>query len=191
MRRALLLLLALAPAVAAAQDAPVVPKAARPTVAKLPLPASIANGAAPRSIGPQSTGQTPTGSGPALPGAPRVFAPTGPAIVSRNAPVNGVLTLFGNERCPTDPEGNEVVVCVRRDAAEQFRVPKELRELVVTPENQSWAAKAQGSLDAGVGVNGTGSCSAVGVGGASGCFAQQAHAAKRESQARKDAAQVP
>ena len=167
------LLLALPLAAAAQQRAP--------TVAKLPLPASMGGPAPAASPAPR----------PALPGAPRML-PTGPAIVSRNAPVNGVLTLFGNERCPTDNDGNEVVVCVRRGAAEQFRVPKELRELQVTPENASWAAKAQATLDSGVGVNGTGSCSAVGAGGSSGCTVAGSRANKQFWNAKKDAdARVP
>ncbi|WP_343526650.1 hypothetical protein [Sphingomonas sp.] len=119
-------------------------------------------------------------AGPALaqqvaaPGAIRVKPPEAPGEVSRNAPINGVLTLFGNERCPTDNNGNEIVVCVRRGAEEQFRVPKELRELQVTPQNESWAARATGTLNEGTGVNSIGSCSAVGAGGATGCFAQRA-----------------
>lgn len=129
----------------------------------------------------------------ALPGAPPArAAPTGPGEVSRNAPVNGVLTLFGNERCPTDSEGNEIVVCQRRSADEQFRVPKELRDFKVTPQNESWAAKAQGALDAGVGVNSVGSCSVVGPGGQSGCFAQQARAVRAENKERaEEQARIP
>ena len=95
----------------------------------------------------------------------------GPATVSKNAPVNGVLVLYGNERCPTDANGNEIVVCTRRDAAEQFRVPKELRDFKVTPQNESWAVRAQGTLD--TGAVGIGSCSAVGPGGSLGCSRQQ------------------
>jgi hypothetical protein len=34
----------------------------------------------------------------ALPGAPKLPKDLGPGLVSKNAPVNGVLTLFGNER---------------------------------------------------------------------------------------------
>lgn len=109
----------------------------------------------------------------AAPGAIKPKRVEGPGEVSRNAPVNGVLTLFGNERCPTDNSGNEIVVCVRRGAEEQFRVPKELRDLQVTPENESWAVRATGTVNEGVGVNGIGSCSAVGAGGATGCFAQR------------------
>lgn len=120
----------------------------------------------------------------ALPGAPKPKPVEGPAEVSRGAPVNGVLVLYGNQRCPTDNSGNEVVVCVRRSAQEQFRVPKELRELQITPENEAWAVRSQGSLEAGAG--GIGSCSAVGVGGATGCFGQRAREARRENAARAE-----
>ncbi len=126
-------------------------------------------------------------AGPAA--APAKPVSTAPGQVSRNAPINGVLTLFGNERCPTNANGEEIVVCVRRSAQEQYRVPKELREFVVTPQNESWAAKAQGTMDTGVGVSSIGSCSAVGVGGATGCFGQRVREARAENRAR--AAEVP
>ena len=90
---------------------------------------------------------------------------------AQNAPENGVLVIYGNQKCPTDSSGREIVVCSRRGADEQYRIPKELRELQVTPENESWAARDQAVLDA----------------GASGCFAKQAAAAKREREARKEA----
>ena len=127
---------------------------------------------------------------PALPGAtgkPNTIS--APGEVSRSAPVNGVLTLFGNERCPTNQNGEEIVVCVRRSAQEQYRVPKELREFVVTPENASWATKAQGTMDVGSGVNTIGSCSAVGAGGATGCFGQRVRESRLENKTR--AAEVP
>jgi hypothetical protein len=115
---------------------------------------------------------------------------TGIGEVPKRAPINGVLVLYGNERCPTNDDGDEIVICERRSAEEQYRLPKELREFVVTPENSSWAAKAQGTLDAGVGVSGSGSCSAVGPAGQTGCANQQfrdyARAkAAREAQARQ------
>ena len=124
----------------------------------------------------------------ALPGAARPKAMDTPGPVSRSAPVNGVLTLYGNERCPTDRDGNEVVVCQRRSAQEQFRVPKELREFQITPQNESWAAKAQGTLDTGVGTSSIGSCSTVGAGGQSRCFAQSVGRARAENKARSQAA---
>ena len=123
----------------------------------------------------------------ALPGAPRVARQTASAAeMSRSAPVNGVLVLYGNERCPTNSNGEEIVVCHRRSAEEQFRIPKEVRTLEVTPENESWAAREKGNQD--VGNVGIGTCTTVGAGGGTGCFVQNARRAKREAQARgKDA----
>jgi len=121
-------------------------------------------------------------AGPGVPPPPK---PTAPGQVSRNAPVNGVLVLYGNEQCPTDRDGNEIVVCTRRDAAEQFRVPKELRNFKVTPENQSWALRAQGTLD--TGASGIGSCSAIGPGGSLGCSQRQFKETKQFNKDRKEA----
>ncbi len=121
--------------------------------------------------------------GPADPNAPVRPVAAGPGEMSREAPVNGILTLYGNQRCPTDASGNEVVVCVRRSAAEQFRIPKGLREFKVTPQNESWAKNQSVTMAAGAG--GIGSCTAVGPGGASGCLAQQTHIAKAENKERK------
>ena len=132
---------------------------------------------------------TPGVAVPAKPGAAAPKPASAPGEVSRSAPINGVLTLFGNERCPTNAQGEEIVICVRRSAQEQYRVPKELREFAVTPQNESWAAKAQGTMGTGVGVNSIGSCSTVGAGGATGCFGQRVREARRENKER--AAEVP
>ena len=127
-------------------------------------------------------------AGPPVPSGARVGTASD-AEVSKNAPVNGVLVLYGNQRCPTNKEGSEVVVCVRRSAEEQFRIPKELREFQITPENQAWAAREQGVLAEGTGANSIGSCSTVGPGGASGCFLQQSRRNRAENKQRaKDTA---
>ena len=109
-----------------------------------------------------------------------------PAAQAQNAASNGVLLIYGDDKCPTNTDGEEIVVCRRLDEAERFRIPKTLREQAGRPQaNESWAVRSQGALDAG--KFGTGSCSAVGVGGATGCFVQQATAARKEAQARKKA----
>jgi hypothetical protein len=111
----------------------------------------------------------------------RVPKTTAAEGVSRSAPVNGVLVLYGNERCPTNTDGAEVVVCTRRPAEEQFRIPKELRNFELTPENQAWASKD--AANAAVGAVGVGSCSTVGASGGTGCVAQNATRWKRERRA--------
>lgn len=121
--------------------------------------------------------------GPASPTAAPIKKDTGPGEVSHEAPINGVLTLYGNQRCPTDANGAEVVVCVRRGAAEQFRIPKELREFKVTPQNQSWAK--QQSVTLGAGQSGIGSCTNIGPSAGSGCLMQNTTTAKAEARDRK------
>lgn len=119
----------------------------------------------------------------------------GSAPVAAQGVSNPPLVIYGKQKCPTDADGNEIVVCVRRAPGEQFRIPKELRELKVTPENESWAAK--GAANDAVGATGIGSCSNVGPGGGMGCFAQAGRQYKREKQDAKadqravDAALVP
>lgn len=121
-------------------------------------------------------------AGPPSPVTPRVSKATAAEGVSKSAPVNGVLVLYGNERCPTNAAGAEIVVCVRRSAEEQFRIPKELRNFEVTPENASWAVKEGANRD--VGNVGVGSCSTVGANGATGCFVQNARRARADNRAR-------
>lgn len=126
----------------------------------------------------------------ALPGVIPVKPAEGPGEVAKRAPVNGVLVLYGNERCPTDTSGDEIVVCERRGAEEQFRVPKELRNFQVTPQNSAWAVKQKALLaTGGPGANGTGSCSVNGAGGQTGCFGD-AIAASRAANAERKAAQA-
>lgn len=111
--------------------------------------------------------------------APALTAPVGAQVQ------NGTLVIYGNDRCPTNADGEEIVVCVRRSEQERFRIPKELRELEITPENESWAARAETTLNAG--NTGIGTCSTVGPGGQSGCFVQRANTARADSRARREA----
>ena len=93
------------------------------------------------------------------------------------------LVIYGGDKCPTNAAGEEIVVCYRRPEGERYRIPKELRTPIeITPENRSWAAKANETLSAGA-ATGIGSCSAIGAGGWSGCWAQQMRAAKAERRA--------
>jgi hypothetical protein len=88
-----------------------------------------------------------------------------------------ILTIFGADPCPKD------TICVRAPESERYRIPKQFRNGEgVKPENQSWAARAQSTLDAGA-KTGIGSCSANGPGGWTGCWQQQMRAARAERKA--------
>ena len=102
-----------------------------------------------------------------------------------DAPVNGVVILYGNQKCPTNAAGEEIVVCARRSAAEQFRIPKELRAGTLKPEYQSLALKGQASLDAA--KTGIGTCIRPAPGAATGCSLGRISAWKKERAARKAA----
>ena len=90
---------------------------------------------------------------------------------------DAVIVVYGNDKCPAQ------FTCERLPEGERYRIPKALRSpITITPENQSWAARANDTLSAGAST-GIGSCSAVGAGGWSGCWAQQMRDAKRQRQA--------
>ncbi len=110
-----------------------------------------------------------------------------PIADAPEAPVNGVTYLYSaTQKCPTDTDGNEITVCVRKKPGEQFRIPSELRPDTLKPEYESWALRGTQSV-AEVGKSGIGSCSTEGVGGASGCASQAFEQARRENRARKAA----
>ncbi|WP_293880073.1 hypothetical protein [Sphingomonas sp.] len=93
-----------------------------------------------------------------------------------------VLTIFGDDTCPKD------TICVRASEAERYRIPKQFRNSgPIAPSNQSWAARAQGTIDAGA-RSGTGSCSTSGGGGWTGCYLQQMRDARAEREADVKAA---
>jgi hypothetical protein len=109
-----------------------------------------------------------------------------PSAQAQTAAQNSVLVIYGDDKCPTNTNGEEIVVCRRLDESERFRIPPTLREPAGRPQaNESWAVRSEGALQ--VGRSGTGSCSATGAGGGTGCFVKQATAAKAETKARKKA----
>ena len=107
-----------------------------------------------------------------------------PAAAQQSA---GVLLIYGNDKCPTNKDGEEIVVCQRLNEAERYRVPKDLREGEVKPQRESWAVRQQDALT--TGATGTGSCSAVGANGSTGCAVRQLTQARQERRKEKEAAQ--
>ncbi|WP_199554509.1 hypothetical protein [Sandaracinobacteroides hominis] len=82
------------------------------------------------------------------------------------------VVVFGNDACPVASNPDEIIVCARRPEEERYRIPKELREQerAATIARQDQVGENRTALASGRAVaTGTGSCSAVGAGGASGC----------------------
>ena len=88
------------------------------------------------------------------------------------------VIVYGNDPCPRGD--GEVVICGRRAERDRYRIPQELRDDAASPdpENESWAVRAQ-SLEY-VGRTGIQSCSTVGPGGFTGCWAELMRAARAE-----------
>ncbi len=95
------------------------------------------------------------------------------------------VTVYGDEPCPKAEEG-EVVVCTKKDADEQFRIPEDLRETEFTPAKNSWVNKAQVIDDVSRKAGGLpDTCSPVGTGGQTGCFMEAARKAAAERRERE------
>lgn len=76
-----------------------------------------------------------------------------------------MVIVYGDDAAPT-PQGDEIVVIARMPEADRFRIPENLR-YSDNPANQAWINRVE-KLEF-VGNFGTLSCSAVGVGGSTGC----------------------
>jgi hypothetical protein len=88
------------------------------------------------------------------------------------------LVIYGRDACPRGRDG-EIIICARHPEGERYRIPQQLRDQPDNdPAGTSWAEKAQ-SLEY-VGRAGTQSCSPVGAGGWTGCWAQMMREARQE-----------
>lgn len=103
------------------------------------------------------------------------------------APVNdGTLrinqvTVYGDDACPPS-DGEDIIVCLKLDEGERYRIPAELRGNPNDPQRESWTARVE-SLER-VGRFGTDSCSPAGLGGFTGCLGQiinNAYAERRQA----------
>jgi hypothetical protein len=92
------------------------------------------------------------------------------------------LIIYGNDRCPTNSSGEEIVVCSRRPENERYRIPPNVREDGDnSPERQSWANRARSLQN--VGNVGTDSCTTVGAGGQTGCLKRMIDASQGDEAA--------
>ncbi|NBW75782.1 MAG: hypothetical protein EBR34_08280 [Sphingomonadaceae bacterium] len=106
------------------------------------------------------------------------LTPSGTAIAQPNEGRSpdriSSVTVFGNDPCPSGTE-DEIVVCGREPESERYRIPKSLREVKYSPPAQSWTSRVH-TLDDLARTSMPNSCSVVGTGGQTGCYA---HALER------------
>lgn len=114
---------------------------------------------------------------------PVSFMSASPALAQANS---RVLTVFGDDPCPTSND-EEIVVCRRLPEVERFRIPKDLREGTIGPESTAGAIRNERIVDRDVAADGIGSCSTVGAGGATGCFLQNSRRNRETRQAQGEA----
>ncbi len=82
------------------------------------------------------------------------------------------VVIFGNDECPKATNPDEIIICARRPEEERYRIPKEIREAdkAAAIRREDDVAANRSALASGrPSATGTGSCSTVGAGGASGC----------------------
>src|SRR3546814_9657706 len=91
-----------------------------------------------------------------------------------------LVIVYGDDPCPQS-QGSDIVVCARKGEEERYRIPEPLRGDPNQPSHQAWGERVR-SVEY-VGRSGPESCSPVGGGGATGCFAQLERLAKAERQA--------
>lgn len=100
-----------------------------------------------------------------------------------------VVLVFGDDVCPKSKDEEEIVVCARAPESERYRIPERFRGDEISPRaaNESWAVKAEALEFAGkTGIN---SCSTVGPGGWTGCYAEMlrlAQAERREARRQRE-----
>lgn len=111
--------------------------------------------------------------------APAAAQDTAAAPVQSAGEKVNLVIVYGNDACP-QATGEELVVCGRKEEKDRYRIPEPLRGDPNAPSHQAWGERFK-SLEY-VGRSGTESCSPVGGGGFTGCFAQLARLAKAERQ---------
>ena len=93
------------------------------------------------------------------------------------------IVVYGNDPCPQE------AICIRKGESERYRIPPALNQQGTTQQRTSWAQKSKVLTT--VGDTGTGSCSAVGPGGHTGCLVQSIKQAKSQTRQQAEDNQPP
>jgi len=98
------------------------------------------------------------------------------------------IVVFGTDPCPRATD-DEIVICRRLPESLRYRMPEAYRPGATFQERQSWANKARSLSN--VGATGTGSCSAVGPGGQTGCLIQEINQARQSARQEAEEGTAP
>ena len=98
------------------------------------------------------------------------------------------VAVFGTDPCPRSSE-SEIVVCKHYPESERYRLAPSQNPQGTRQQRQSWARQSR--ILTTVGSTGTGSCSAVGPGGFTGCLNQEIKQGRRESREQQQNDQPP
>jgi hypothetical protein len=93
------------------------------------------------------------------------------------------VIIYGNDPCPRE------AICIRAPESQRYRIPENLRPSGTPQQRESWAKKSK--VITTVGDTGTGSCSAVGPGGHTGCLIQSINQAKSQTRQQAEDNQPP
>ena len=93
------------------------------------------------------------------------------------------VIIYGNDPCPRE------AICIRAPESQRYRIPENLRPSGTPQQRESWAKKSK--VITTVGDTGTGSCSAVGPGGHTGCLIQSIKQAKSQTRQQAEDNQPP
>lgn len=98
------------------------------------------------------------------------------------------VAVFGTDPCPRSSE-SEIVVCKHYPESERYRLAPSQNPQGTRQQRQSWARQSR--ILTTVGSTGTGSCSAVGPGGFTGCLNQEIKQGLRETREQQQNDQPP
>ena len=98
------------------------------------------------------------------------------------------VAVFGTDPCPRSSE-SQIVVCKHYPEGERYRLNPSQNPQGTRQQRTSWARKSQALKT--VGATGTGSCSAVGPGGFTGCLTQEIKQARRETREQQQQDTAP
>ena len=93
------------------------------------------------------------------------------------------VLIFGTDPCPRD------AICIRAPESQRYRIPDVLNPQGTPQQRESWSKKSE-VLET-VGNTGTGSCSAVGPGGRTGCLIQSIKQARSQTRQQAEDNQPP